>query len=183
MNSYNITDVEKLKLLFEQAFSSCSDDQSQTDYDEYIALVAEGRADLLPASVRSSVLDRISFDPDSAELLKSLEGISAVSQSSAKKGGFRVMSITWAMAATVMFGLFMWRVIVPPPVEYSFKHLSPFSTTSPESEYWNQAHKQRLVMDADSCRLRDYALIGSIAATCLLSVIVLSDRLKGKKDT
>ncbi len=178
MNSYNITDVEKLKLLFEQAFSSCSVGQSQADYDEYIALVAEGRADLLPADIRSQVLDRISFDSDSAALLKSLEDISATS---AKKGGFKVMSITWAMAATLMFGLFMWRVIVPPPVGYTYKNLTPFSTYDPGSQYWTQAQKQRLIKDAESCRLRDYALIGSIAATCILSVIVLSDRFRGKK--
>jgi hypothetical protein len=181
MNSYNITDIEKLKLLFDQAFSSCPVDESQTDYDEYIALVAEGRADLLPKDVRSAVLDRISYDSDSASLLKELEGISVPSAKPAKRGGFRVMSITWAMAATLMFGLFMWRIVIPPQEGYSIGHLNPYSTTDIGTEYWNQAHKQRLVMDIDGSRWRDYALLGSISATCVLSVVLLTDRLKRRR--
>lgn len=181
MNSYNITDVEKLKLLFEQAFSSCSSDQSQTDYDEYIALVAEGRSHLLPAQVRSAVLERISFDSDSAQLLKELESVSVVAAKPAKKGGFKVMSITWAMAATLMFGLFMWRVIVPPPAEYAIKHLNPYNTPEVTTGYWDLAHKQRLIKEIDSSRWRDYALLGSITATCILSVVLLTDRRRGNK--
>jgi hypothetical protein len=181
MNSYNIADTSKLKMLFEQAFSADQNVEQAGDYDEYIALVAEGRIDLLPESVRTQVLDAIAYDPDSAALLKSLNAMKATKKSSSGNGNFKVMSITWAMAATLMFGLFMWRVVVPPAADYSFAKVTPYSTKSIQDEYWSQAQQQRKVLNVDSSRLRDYALIGSIAATCILSIVVLSGRTRRKR--
>ena len=182
MNSYNIADENKLKMLFEQALSSGQNVQQVSNYDEYIGLIAEGRIDLLPPSVRHQVLDQIAYDPDSAALLKALNGIEANTSNSNNRGGFRVMSITWAVAATLMIGLFMWRVVVPPPAGYGFRDLSPYSTRDLQDQYWSQAHQQRLVMDANSSRWRDYALIGSILATCILSAVLLTDRLRRKRE-
>jgi len=180
MNSYNISDAQKLRILFEQAFSSCSDDTSLTDFDEYIALIAEGRADLLPADIRQQVLDRISYDPDSAELLKQIAANSALTGSRRSNIRFRTISISWAFAACLMFGIFAWRIADPPtPAVTAIQQLTPSGQGS--SNYWDDVIKKRLADEAQRYRWRDYALVGSVIATCLLSAAVLADRLKKPK--
>jgi hypothetical protein len=182
MNSYNISDAEKLRMLFEQAFSSAENAGDASNYDEYIALIAQGRIDLLPESIRQQVLDKIAYDPDSAELLNGLSGVLKAKGSNNNSGNFRTMSITWAMAATLMVGLFVWRAVVPPQAGYSFRQVTPYSTKGIGNEYWDQAQQRRAVMDANSSRWRDYALLGSVSVTCILSLVILTDRLRRKRE-
>ncbi|MCF7955982.1 MAG: hypothetical protein K9M75_09295 [Phycisphaerae bacterium] len=179
MNSYNISDVQKLRILFEQAFSSCSDDLSEADYDEYIALVAEGRADLLPANIRTAVLDRISYDPDSAEILKDIAAHAGSAGTRRPKTYFKTISISWALAACMMFGIFAWRIADPAPPAAGIQQVQP--SGQGENNYWDAVTKKRLAAEAERYRWRDYALVGSIIATCLLSAAVLADRLKKPK--
>lgn len=179
MNSYNISDVQKLRILFEQAFSSCSDDLSETDFDEYIALVAEGRADLLPANVRTAVLDRISYDPESAEILKDIAANTASVGKSRPKTYFKTISISWAMAACMMFGIFAWRIADPAPPAHVIEQVE--QSSHQPNPYWEDVHSQRLANQITICRWRDYALVGSVIATCLLSAAVLADRLRKPK--
>ena len=179
MNSYNISDVQKLRILFEQAFSSCSDDLSQADYDEYIALVAEGRADLLPANIRTAVLDRISYYPDSAEILKDIAAHAGSVSTSRPKTYFKTLSISWALAACMMFGIFAWRIADPAPPASIIQHVQPSGQR--DNGYWIDVKNKRLATQAERYRWRDYALVGSVIATCLLSAAVLADRLRKPK--
>jgi len=179
MNSYNISDVQKLRILFEQAFSSCSDDLSQADYDEYIALVAEGRADLLPAHIRTAVLDRISYDPDSAEILKDISAHAGSVSTRRPKTYFKTISISWALAACMMFGIFAWRIADPAPPASVIQQVQP--SGHGDDGYWVDVKNKRLATQAERYRWRDYALVGSIIATCLLSAAVLADRLRKPK--
>ena len=179
MNSYNISDVQKLRILFEQAFSSCSDDLSEADYDEYIALVAEGRADLLPAHIRTAVLDRISYDPDSAEILKDIAAHAGSVSTRHPKTYFKTISISWALAACMMFGIFAWRIADPAPPASIIQQVQPSGQS--DNNYWDAVTKKRLADEPDRYRWRDYALVGSVIATCLLSAAVLADRLRKPK--
>ncbi|MBW8016267.1 MAG: hypothetical protein FVQ82_08780 [Planctomycetes bacterium] len=180
MNSYNISDVQKLRILFEQAFSSCSDELTQADCDEYIALIAEGRADLLPAPIRTAVLDRISYDPDSAEILKDISAHAGSVSTRRPKTYFKTISISWALAACLMFGIFAWRIADPAPSPEVMKRLEAFGGQG-DNSYWPEVNKKRLANQITRCRWRDYALVGSVIATCLLSTAVLADRLKKPK--
>jgi len=179
MNSYNISDVQKLRILFEQAFSSCSEDLPKVDFDEYIALVAEGGADLLPAEIRKAVLDRISYDPDSAEILKDISANTGSAGKVPPKTYFRTISISWAVAACLMFGIFAWRIADPAPSRHVIERPAPLGQS--ENNYWDEVSKKRLAKEMAQYRWRDYALVGSVIATCLLSAAVLADRLKKPK--
>lgn len=179
MDSYNISDVQKLRVLFEQAFSSCSEDLAEVDYDEYIALVAEGRVDLLPADVRKAVIDRISYDPDSAEILKDIAGNTTAAKKTGSRTYFRTISISWAMAACLMFGVFAWRIADPAPTQHEIEQIT--ASSHQQNDYWDDFQRQRLADQITRCKWRDYALVGSVIATCLLSIAVLADRLKKTK--
>lgn len=175
MRSYDISDVNKLRLLFEEAFSSCGY-TDEGDYDEYIAVIAEGRIDELPEDIRKKVLDRISFDEGSAEMLKELCRVEGSQKSDKGRGYFRVLSITWAAAACLMFGLFVWRIADPAPPTTAIKPPTPMSED--DDSYWEQVNEKRLATETTRYRVRDYALAGSITATCILSLVILAEKLK-----
>ena len=179
MDTYNISDVDKLKNLFEQAFSSCSDEMSENDYDEYIALLAEGNIEKLPVNVRAAVLEQISYDPDSAQILKDISEQVAATHKTTKITHFRVLSISWALAACMMFGVFAWRIADPVPSANTIDRPGALSTEG--HNHWDDLNKQRLASQETRYKVRDYALTGSVIATCLLSAAILAEKLKKTK--
>lgn len=157
--------------------------QSQSPLtDEEIAVVATRGLDGVPESMRQRVLQQAVVDPEAAQLLRDavqldLEDSVVVARRKRKpvKHFMQLTYVAWAAAACLVLSLGVWRFADPPRDVTSTgggMTIHSLSVDRPVPDYWNQVERERLMDQAQSDRLRDYALLASSLACLILSIPV-----------
>ena len=167
-----------------------TDRKGPTALEEEVGLVLEGRLDELPPADRTRVLRAAIHDPETAELLASGHrlGLAGETRPRRSEGSRfrRVITIGWAVAASLLLMLGVWRLADPPEATPSGPDIRLQSTDPTRSDdaeqYWQQAEKQRAMEQLRTDRLRDYALLASAVACLLLSLALAWKTIRRSPD-
>ncbi len=154
--------------LLKQTFSDARGNP-QAD-EEYLVMLASGRYFEIPQPERYKLLSAIAGNPGESALLRDLYHLNKVQQSASRMSTtYRIMALGWGIAACLMIGTFVSRVIDPPRQGIGVQTITPYGTEA-EPDYWSQLDKQRLSMQAKWHAYRDIALILSTVACLVLSI-------------
>lgn len=178
-----INSKEIMIRLIEHAFSN-EKGLFQADA-EYLQMLASGRYNEIPKSERQRLLSVIASNPDDSALLSNLLQLEQDQKSILQKASLcRTMTLAWGIAACLMIGLFVSRVIDHPDKEWKRQPIFPYAAQN-ESDYWTQLDKKRLFLQYQWYFYRDIALFASTASCLMLSaaLIVLLRKNKNNEKT
>ena len=167
---------ENIIKLFANSVHSHSTAHTDQIDDEEIALLATGQLDKLPPARRKQLLHQVATDPVAARLVKDIHSLnldeSVEAQRSMWRSSPRLRSVTvaWALAACLMMGLFLWRVVDPTPPVRGAGTVQVYGETQEPPDYWSQLEKQRLAQQATYHGYREYALVATTTICLVLSV-------------
>jgi len=182
-NEYITPDKNQLIAMLRSAIATHSRGDLSTVDNEQITLVAEGRLHELEPAQRDRLLRQIAGTPDAALLLKRLHDLdlsgTALRGAAREPHIFRIATGMLAIAASLMIGLLVTRLIVPTPVPMH-NGLVPF-TAPAQPDYWHQLDEQRRQQKIKWCTYRDYALVFSTVSCLVLSVGVVWIALRRRK--
>ena len=173
----NSDNTKRMLGLVRRVMASGADDEAELN-EEHLALLAEGRGDLLDEADRRRLLDRIACDPEAGALLADLSAIEEI-QSASVGGSSRIrlksiarsLAIGWAAAACMLIAVGAWRVARPPvPIGPDGKIIQRYAADPARPDYYDQLQRQRLERQARWDPYRDYALCIAVGACLVMSI-------------
>ena len=172
MNNKN-TIEDRLLSVMQESLRPEAGQADEIDY-ERIALLAEGRIDELAAGERAELLEHIASNPEAARLVKDLQEINRAEQQENKGASFwssprvfRNIAVSWAVAACMMIGLFIWNSMVPDNNAGSDGTITTLNNES-DPDYWQQLNNKRMYENGQGKYL-EYAFTASTTACFVLS--------------
>ena len=182
------TDKKKLVQLLQQFTPTGAGGDMGLVSDEDITLLATGHLGQFSAARRRQILLHVARDPVASRLVKELCDLELDSPSGRPRWSWssprtlRSLAVAWAVAASLMIGMFAWQMMDPGSVGRPSQTIQSYGQDDPEPDYWSQVDKQRLDERALHDRLRSYALVASTSACLVLSVgLVVCFAAKRKK--
>lgn len=168
--------------------------------DEHLALLLEGRLDELAKEDRRQLLHRVATDPELSAVVAQAgagpgERDEAAEARPAVAGRIlpAVVRLVWAVAACAAIGLGIWRYAEPtrsperrttdmPDIHVGASSAERPGTGEPlpSDKYWKEIKQQQAEAERDQWHtVRDYALLGSMGVSAILSVPVVYWALGG----
>ncbi len=175
----------KMIMLLRQAMGQSHPTNSPSLDDESLLLLALGRLDELPEDEQNRVLDRVSSNEQTAELLQQLRDLNLQprhTQTSLRITNSplrRVVTGAWVAAACLLVAFGLWRLADPPlgslsspgsPQTTRFTIMSVPDQPQAQTDYWAQLDQKHLAKRTEQDRIRDYALLAACTACVILTI-------------
>ena len=182
----NNTIENKILSLMQESLSPVADSSEDIDFEK-IALLASGKIDELDSEERVQLLEHIATNPEAARLVKELQEMGLQEEAETKEEAtvqadttqhsfwsspkvFRSFAVSWAVAASLMIGLFIWNSFIP---EYNASGPGTLQTLGNEGDdtpdYWEQLNNKRIYEHNDQQKYMEYAFTASTTACFILS--------------
>lgn len=178
-----VKDETQMIAILQQALAGPHTDAAEPIDDEMIALLVEGGIQAVPPSQRDKVPLGIAGNPQAAELVQQLTALRKMQHMPSERS-IKILRFTkkaWALAACLMIGLFVSRLVVstkdysPDPI-----NIKQQGSESGESFPYPSSRDRGADERARFCRYRDKLLWVSTGACLMLSTGLVVARLRQK---